>query len=219
QQMGQARAPLTARYGPELWKLPEGTAANVDRAWHVAAPLLAPGEDRGAGLLTHQQQLRGWAADTQKRIPGWIADARTLEKWLAVPLPLGAAADTSVRPSNETRMDPSVTTLRHALRLANLCQSDNPPERPWVHNAQALQQARNLIAGNRPTFSDYRARRGKLLEIYNESFFDLELERIAAGFAGPYRSFWRLFNGQYRRDKRALARRSKTEQMPRTAPQ
>src|SRR5262249_5793202 len=90
QRLGQARAPLTERYGTGLWQLAEGTAASVDRAWHLAAPLLAAGDERGAGLLTHQKQLRGWAADTQKRIPGWIADVRTLEKWLAVALPLGA---------------------------------------------------------------------------------------------------------------------------------
>ena len=65
QQRGQAREPLTQRYGPSLWSLPEGTADNVDHAWRQAAPLLAPHDDQGQGLLTHQQQFRGWAADTQ----------------------------------------------------------------------------------------------------------------------------------------------------------
>ena len=64
---------MTERYGPSIWQLPEGTAANVDQAWRAAAPLVPAGDDRGGGLLSHQQQLRGWAADTQKRIPGWIA--------------------------------------------------------------------------------------------------------------------------------------------------
>jgi hypothetical protein len=42
----------------------------------------------GALLLKHQQALRGWAADTLKRLPTWLAEIRTVEKWLAVPLPL-----------------------------------------------------------------------------------------------------------------------------------
>src|SRR5262249_47726581 len=123
QRLGQARAPLTERYGTGLWHLAEGTAASVDPAWHPAAPLLAAGDERGAGLLTPQKQLRGWAADTQKRIPGWIADVRTLEKWLAVALPLGAGAEAAPRAGAETRDDPSPAGLRQFLRLANLCQT------------------------------------------------------------------------------------------------
>src|SRR5439155_19829940 len=81
-QLGEARAPLTARYGARVWDLPEGSAAAVERARQAAARLLPPGDERGAGLLSHQQALRGWAADTQRRIPGWITEARVLEKWL-----------------------------------------------------------------------------------------------------------------------------------------
>src|SRR5262245_38581219 len=216
QVLGQAREPLTARYGAGLWTLPEGTTASVDRAWHTAAPLLASGDDRGAGLLSHQQQLRGWAADTQKRIPGWIADARTVEKWLAVPVPAGAGADSSARTGHEAKTDPCVTGLRHLLRLANLCQTDNPPERTWVHDPAALDTARKLIVANRPAFTECRTRRAKLLEIYKETFFELDLERIATGYEGPYQSWLRFFNGQYRRDRRALARRSHAEMLPPT---
>jgi len=208
QRLGSARSPLTARYGPGIWQLPEGTAAGVDQAWHAAAPLLPAGDGRGGGLLSHQQHLRGWAADTQKRIPGWITDARTLEKWLAIALPRGAGAEADL---NKT--DPGILHLRQLQRLANLCMTDNRPERTWVHNPQALEEARALIAANKDAFVSYHRRRQELLEVYKESFFELELERMAAGFAGPYQSWLRIFNRQFRRDRRALRRRTKSEML------
>src|SRR5262249_43124336 len=63
------------------------------------------------------------------------------------------------------------------------------------------------------------ARRAKLLETYKEGFFELELERIADGYAGPYQSWLRFFNGQYRRDRRTIARRAHDGMLPSSAEQ
>lgn len=214
QRLGSARAPMTERYGPSIWQLPEGTAAGVDQAWHAALPLLPAGDGRGGGLLSHQQQLRGWAADTQKRIPGWITEARTLEKWLAIALPRGAGAET-----DQSKTDPGVLHLKQLQRLANLCMTDHPPERTWVHNPEALTEAQTLIAANKPAFADYHRRRNELLEVYKDTFFELELGRMAVAFAGPYQSWLRVFNGQFRRDRRALRRRTKSEMLRDTVAQ
>jgi hypothetical protein len=205
------REPLTARYGPDIWRLPAGTRAGVERCWHAVAPLLAPGDEQGAGLLTHQQQFRGWAADTQRRIPGWLSDARALEKWLGITLPFGAGA--SKRPGQE---DPSVQGLKHLHRLANLCMAENAPERSWILDAGALEQARKLIASCRPVFADVNKRRAALLERYTEKLFELDLPSMGERFAGPYRSWLRMFNMQFRRDRRALRRRARMETLPST---
>jgi hypothetical protein len=215
-QLAQARAPLTAKYGAALWSVPEGTAAGVDKAWQAAAPLLARGDEAGIGLLKQQQQLRGWAADTQRRIPSWLSEARTLEKWLAVALPRGAGAVPATA-GTDFREDPSVHGLRQLLRLAHLCMADNAPERTWVHDPKALEEARSIITDSRPAFTHYHQTRARLLQTYTERFFELDLVRLAESFAGPYQSFWRrLFSGQYRRDRRAIARRSRSEAMPAT---
>jgi hypothetical protein len=207
-QRGQSRQPLTQRYGPTLWSLPEGTAAGVDAAWHKTAPLLAPGDEKGAGLLTHQQQLRGWAADTHRRVPGWLADARTIEKWLTVNVPQGAGAGTA--------QDPSPYWLKRLLRLAHLAASDNAPEKSWILDAGAVAQAKTVIESNQSVFTHYHQTRATLLKTYKEQFFELELERIAEGFTGPYRSWLRFFNMEFRRDRRAIARRSHDFQMPKS---
>ena len=214
QRLGSARTPLTERYGSSIWQLAEGTAAAVDQAWRAAAPLSPPGDGRGGGLLSHQQQLRGWAADTQRRIPGWITEARTLEKWLAIALPRGAGAQ-----ADQCKTDPGILHLRQLQRLANLCMTENPPERTWVHNPQTLEEARALIAANKQAFADFHRRRNALLEVYKETFFELELGRMAVGFAGPYQSWLRIFNRQFRRDRRALRRRTKTEILRNTVAQ
>jgi very-short-patch-repair endonuclease len=210
QHRGHSRDPLTERYGPALWSLPEGTAATVDRVWHETAPLLAAGDDRGAGLLTHQQQLRGWAAETQKRVPGWLVEARTIEKWLSLTLPRGAG---DIAASAE---DPSPFSLRRLVRLANLCASENAPEKSWVVDPEANNQAKELIEANQAVLTRYHAARNKLLLTYDETLFDLELDRIAAGFAGPYRSIFRFFNMQYRRDRRSIVRRTAEDKLPAT---
>jgi hypothetical protein len=210
QRRGQSREPLTARYGPDLWRLPAGTAATVEKARQAAAPLLAPGDERGASLLTRQQQLRGWAADTQRRIPGWISEARVLEKWLGISLPAGAGA------SGDGKDDPSIQILRRLHRLANLSVAENAPERAWIVDPAALEQARQLIVSARPVFADHAKRRGELLQLYTERLFELDLERMAAGFAGPYRSWFRMFNMQFRRDRRAIKRRTHDDHVPPT---
>jgi very-short-patch-repair endonuclease len=205
-QRGQSREPLTQRYGASLWSLTEETAAGIDKAWHNAAPLLAPGDEKGAGLLTRQQQLRGWAADTQKRAPGWLTDAHTIEKWLNVVTPRGAAATAA--------QDPSPTWLKRLLRLAHLAASENAPEKSWVIDPEALAKAKAMVEANKPAFARYHETRTTLLKTYKEQFFELELERIAEGFAGPYRSWTRFFNMEFRRDRRAIARRTHEFQMP-----
>jgi hypothetical protein len=212
QQRDQAREPITTRYGADVWRLPAGTRASVEQSWRAVAPLLAPGDERGEGLLTHQQELRGWAADTQRRIPGWISDARTLAKWLGVNLPLGAGVG---RPA-ATQEDPSVQTLKRLHRLANLCVTENAPERSWILDAGALEHARKMIDSSRPVLAAFHKSRAALLERYTEQLFELDLEGIARRFAGPYRSWLRVINMQFRRDRRALRRRCRAEALPRS---
>lgn len=209
QRLGETRGPLSERYGPAIWQVPEETASQAAEAWRIAAPLLPPEDERGVSLLGRQQALRGWAADTQKRVPGWIAEAHTLEKWLGIPLPAGFGGD-----AGPGKTDPSPAILRQLQRLANLCMSENAPERSWVHKAEVLAEVRAFINDYKPRFAAYHQRREKLLGVYTESLFDLELERMATGFAGPYKSWLRVFSGAYRRDRRTLRRRTHAVAVP-----
>ena len=129
--LGQSRKPLTDRYGLALWKLPSGSAAKIEQAWKNTAPLLAPGDERGADFLKAQQKLHAWAAETQKRIPTWLTELRAVEKWLAVPLPIGAGSSAAAA-ANEMKLDPPLEALRAFVRIANLAVGDGPPDKSWL---------------------------------------------------------------------------------------
>ncbi len=215
QRLGQSRKPLTERYGAVLWKQPAGTAAKIEAAWKNAMPLLAPGDERGAEFLKLQQKLRGWAADTQKRVPSWLTEMRTLEKWLALPLPVGAGSSTPAT-TGEMKLDPSIAALRAFVRLANLGASDAPADKAWLQDAQVARDALAIVTASKPTFGRYKHHRQFLLRTYGEKLFDLDLLRIGKAYAGPYLSWWCLFSWQYRKDRRAIAKCLPSEVLPST---
>ena len=208
QRLAQARKPLTERYGPALWQLPEGTSAHVDQAWKAAAALLSPDDERGTTFLAQQQKLRAWAAETQKRVPTWLTELRTLDKWLMLPLAAGAGA--------EGKLDPSTEDVRHYLRLVTLCQSDHAAERRWLEDAPTLAGALALTGAARAASGGYRQGRTALLQTYTEKIFELDLERMAAGFAGPYRTWVRYFRRGYWRACSRLGRASRSGMLPAT---
>lgn len=211
----EGRAPLTSRYGDGIWRLEEELADKVEATWRHAAALLAPADEAGGKLLALQKRLRGWAADTQKRLPSWQSDLRALEKWLGLTLPSGVGASMTVTAGHDG-FDPAPHTLKQFLRLTHLCHTDHPPERTWLDNGEKLRAAQELILAARPAFAQFRAGRKKLLETYTEALFELELARIAEGYAGPYQSWFRFLNGQYRRDRRAITRRTHKHEAPAT---
>src|SRR5260370_30016881 len=205
QRLGQARKPLTERYGQTLWKLPRGSAAKIEQAWKNAAPLLAPGDERGADFSKLQQKLRAWAAETQKRMPSWLTEIRALEKWLALPLPVGAGSSATASPS-EMKLDPSVEVLRAFVRLANLCVADAAPDKAWLEDRICAREAQAIIASSKEAFVRHKQNRQYLLKIYDAKLFDLDLIRIARAYARPYQSWWCVFRWQYRKYRRAIAK-------------
>ena len=212
QRLGQTRKPLTERYGPGLWKLPAGTAGRIDEAWKHMIPLLAPGDERGAEFLRQNHKLRAWAADTQKRVPGWLTEMRTLEKWLAVPLAVGAGGGAS----SSEKLDPAVGAVRAFLRLANFGVSDAPPDKTWLENRQLARDALDIITASKEAFLRHKKNRLFLLKTYDEKLFDLDLARIGAAYRGWYRNWLCIFSWQYRKDRRAIAKCRPMEDVPAT---
>lgn len=211
QRLAQARKPLTDRYGPALWLLPDGTSSRVEQAWKATALLLSGDDERGAALLALQQKLRAWAAETQKRVPIWLTELRTLDKWLALPLASGAGAGDG--------LDPSAEDVRHFIRLVTLCQSDHPADRRWLEDTHALAGALALTSASRAASAGFRQRRTALMQIYTEKLFDLDLDKMAAGFAGPYRAWARFFRRGYWRACSRLSRVSRAGMLPATHPE
>jgi hypothetical protein len=112
--------------------------------------------------------------------------------------------------------DPSPHALKLLLRLTHLCHSDHPAERNWCADVANARAAAELAGGARPDFAKYRQDRQHLLQTYTEQLFELELDRIAAGYEGPYRRWFAFLSGTYRRDRRAIQRRTKKYEVPAT---
>lgn len=215
QRLGQARKPLTDRYGAALWKLPGGSAAKIEQAWKHAGSLLSAGDESGASFLKLQPKLRAWAADTQNRVPSWLTETRALEKWLAVPLAAGAGSSAAATAA-EFKLDPAVESLRAFVRLANLAVSHEPPDRSWLEDRQVAKDALVFIASCKPAFLRYKQNRQHLLKLYDAKLFDLDLVRIGHAYAGPYQSWWCILSWQYRKDRRAVAKCRPMEDLPAT---
>ena len=73
-------------------------------------------------------------------------------------------------------------------------------------------------AHRRAASAGYRQRRAALLQTYTEKLFELDLEKMAARFAGPYRTWVRYFRRGYWRACSRLGSVSHTGMMPRSAP-
>lgn len=209
--LGQTRKPLTERYGHAVWKQAPGTALRIDQAWKNASALLGPGDERGADFVRLQQKLRAWSAETQKRIPTWLNEVRSLEKWLPVPLPLGAGGS-----GGDAKLDPSVASLRAYVRLAVLGISDAPIEKSWLDDRDVLKEALDIIAASKPVFLRYKQNHQHLLKLFQPKLFDLDLIRIGDAYAGAYQSWWCIFSWQYRKDRRAIAKCRTHEDLPPT---
>lgn len=218
QRFAQARKPLTDRYSGAVWKLPAGSASRIELAWKNAAVLLAPSDERGADFLKLQQKLRAWVADTQKRIPGWLTEVRALEKWLAMPMPIGAGSSATVS-AGEIKLDPSIEGLRAFVRLSAVAASNEPPDKTWLDNRQAAKDALACIVAAKPVILRHRQTRVSLLKLYDAKLFDLDLIRIGQAYAGPYQSWWSFFSWQYRKDRRAIAKCRPMEDLPPTVAQ
>lgn len=210
QRLGQARNPLTERYGETLWKQPPGTAARVAEAWKSAAARLLPEDRRGAAFLRLNHNLRAWTAETQKRVPAWLTELRTLEKWLDAPVPPGAGA------APGEKFDPSVGAVRALLRLASFGIADALPDRTWLEDRQRARDALEIITTSKEAFLRYKKNRLFLLRTYDEKLFDLDLVRIGRAFAGWYRNWLSIFSWQRFKDRRAIARCRAMEDLPRT---
>lgn len=211
--LGQSRKPLTERYGAALWKQPAGSAALISDACQKTAQLLGPGDERGVEFLKVHHKLRAWTAETQKRVPGWLTEIRTLEKWLAIPLPTGAGASSG---SSAEKLDPSLGAVRAFLRLANFGASDAPPDKAWLENRQLARDALEIAGGSKEAFLRYKKNRQFLLKTYSEKLFELDLGRIGEAYKSWYRNWLCVLSWQYRKDRRAIAKCRPMEDLPAT---
>lgn len=190
------RHALAARYNEPFFDLPEEATARTRQSWQSAAALLQPDGTQGRVLIERGRELLLFLEETPSFTEGCRRDTGEL-------LTRFGLAEGEATPER----------ARELARLATLCQSPERPEGQWLDHAR-LQRVRALVARIRPEYEEYNRRRTALVTRYDESLFDLDLDRLIESFGGFfYRSFLRFINPAYHRDKKAILRASRSHQL------
>lgn len=90
-----------------------------------------------------------------------------------------------------------------------LCNEENKPLSSWLE-IKEYKEVINFIKEYQPLCQDYKERRERLLERYDESLFDLNLEQLIDKFNSfTYTSLLKIFNPSYHQDKKLIKRCTK----------
>ena len=99
-------------------------------------------------------------------------------------------------------------------RLAELCGTNARPEVGWLDPAR-LQQVQHTIKKLRPEYEGYNNARAELLGRFDESLFELDIDRLIESFGSfLYRPPLSWVNPSYYRDKKAVLRTSRSGAPP-----
>lgn len=134
--------------------------------------------------------------NTQRTVTEWGRDATEIARRLGLP-------------SNDLTMDKA----RQLAQLAILCHSESRPDASWLDPIRA-QHLRDILPRVRADYEKYNETKRQLLEFYDESFLELELDRLIEQYQGPYRGIFRWFIPRFHRDRRTIARTTRTGVVP-----
>lgn len=182
------RDALKEWHTPAFFALPRGLAVELTNARTQTTHLLAPDDVDGALLLKQRNDLRQFVINTQRAVPEWRRDATEIARRLGLP-------------SNDLTMDKA----RQLAQLAILCHSESRPDASWLDPIRA-QHLRDILPRVRADYDQYNETKRQLLESYDESFFELELDRLIEQYQGSYRGIFRWFIPRFYRDRRAIIR-------------
>lgn len=190
------RAVLMECYSPAFFNLPRGLAAELESARTQTSHLLAPGGSGGALLLKQRNKLREFIMTTKRAVAEWLRDADAIAR------PVGLASN-----------DPTMDRARQLAQLALLCHSESRPDASWLDPIRA-QHLRDILPRVRVDYEKYNEAKRRLLNFYDESFLELELDRLIERYHGSYRTIFRWFIPTFYRDKRTIARTTRTGMVP-----
>lgn len=190
------RDALKERHTPTFFDLPRGLAVELVNARTQTSHLLASGDCDGALLLKQRNELRQFVMNTQRTVTEWGRDATEIARRLGLP-------------SNDLTMDKA----RQLAQLAILCHSESRPDASWLDPIRA-QHLRDILPRVRADYEKYNETARQLLECYDESFLELELDRLIEQYQGPYRGIFRWFIPRFHRDRRTIARTTRTGVVP-----
>ena len=187
-----SRERLEKLYSQGIFRLPRGTADEVERRWAGVKELLSP-KTRDIELARLREELIPYS----EALPRWVEDWRSLAEKIAGILSLGVKFD-------------SIERIRRVAELIEICEAEKRPEAEWL-DPQSLREATETIGEARGLYLRRDGLRGELLGRYREEFLSLEPEPIIMWLEGPGSSPFRYFRPQYHRLRRLLSGLSREE--------
>lgn len=101
--------------------------------------------------------------------------------------------------------------------LAILSNSTVRPDTSWL-NSNQIRQVRHLIDEIRPKCAEYNSIRNELLTHYDDSFFELDIDKLIKRFSSIWwrNKFVRWFNPLFHKDKADILRTTRNPELPST---
>jgi len=154
------RTEMEQYYWEGFFNLPSGLEGRLEMAKVNAAPLLASDVFGDRKIIDSGVRFLDFLNSTQQSIDDWHRDVSELRSRFGLP---------------EEKVD--LKRAHQIARLGVLCDTGAKPEALWLM-PQQLPQVKEIVQRIRPEYEDYRARSLELLARYDESLFELDLDRI-----------------------------------------
>lgn len=189
---------LKERYSQTFFELPTGLPNQIKDKLDKTLEILAhDDEPKSSELLKYRKELLHLCKETQRLIKEWLRDANEIIQHLGLP-------DAKI----------TIERIKQLARLALLCHTQTRPDQSWLDPSR-LQEVRGIFAKIRDEYEQYNIEKQKLLQIYDESFFELELDRLIEHFSGIYRAtIIKWFLPKFYRDKKNIIRTTRTGVIP-----
>ncbi len=187
---------LKEKYYAEFLKLPVDMTSQIKSTWTHITCLLVPSDPSGAKLLKFRLEVLEFIKDTQNRIKDWIRDAFDIGQRLGLKLD-----------------HLTLERARQVGQLALLCCSEARPEADWFNPLQ-LQRIRSILPKTRESYEEYKCKKHKITELYDENFLKLDLDKLIQRYNGVYRSIFRYFLSRFYIDKKMITIASHTGVIP-----
>ncbi|HLF86667.1 MAG TPA: ATPase, T2SS/T4P/T4SS family, partial [Nitrospiria bacterium] len=184
------------RYNPAFFELPEGITSQIKYEWSNTSKFLAPGDPLGIEMLKQRRELLQFVRETKGLIQEWLREVNDIAQLMGLPI-----------------RDLTLDRIKQIAQLSLLCHSEERPDPSWLDPLR-LQQTREILPGVKNEYTKYNIQKQKLMELYDESFLNLELERLTEQFSGIYQTIFRWFLPGYYKDKRAIVRTTRTGLIP-----
>jgi len=151
-----------------------------------------------AEFLAKQEKLLSYIKATQLSVKKWRENARALAEIFGLP---------------EEKLN-----LQHAKQLSKMalsCFTEDKPEAQWLDSV-FFQQVQNTVVKARDAYQQHNLMRERLSKTYISGLYELDLDELITRYNGAYQSFTRMFNSNFSKDQKAIAKVSIDGRVPKT---